>query len=273
LTPTRTSKWSGAQATEDLDAFDRIDVGVQVFDLQAAVPHEVGEVLGHPLRERGDQGAVTARGDGLGLADDVLHLAGDGPDFHDRVEEARRADDLLGDDGRDLVFVGRRGGGDVDRLRDQLVELLGAQGAVLERGGQAEAELDEALLAGAVAVVHPADLRDRDVALVDEDQLVLREEVQEAMGALPGPAAGHVHRVVLDARAEARLAEHLEVVLDAHPEALRLHEAVRPLEVADAFLELRADGRGGGLHAARGHSRTGSPGRGRTSGGTCPASR
>ena len=90
---------AGAQAAEDLDAFDRIDVGVQVFDLQAAVPHEVGEVFRHPFRERRDERAVTAGGDGLGLADDVLDLAGDRPDFHDRVEQSRRADDLLGDDG------------------------------------------------------------------------------------------------------------------------------------------------------------------------------
>ena len=77
---------AGAQAAEDFDAFDGIDVGVQVFDLQATVPHEVGEVFGHPLRERRDEGTEAAGSDGLGLADDIFDLASDRADFHDWVE-------------------------------------------------------------------------------------------------------------------------------------------------------------------------------------------
>ena len=73
------------------------------------------------------------------------------------------------------------------------------------------------------------------------------------MRALAGAASGHVHRVVLDARAEARLAEHLEVVLDPHADALGFHEAVRLLEVGDPFLEFGTDRVAGGFHAARGH--------------------
>ena len=126
---------AGAQATKNLDAFDRIDVGVQVLDLQAAIPHEVGEVLGHPLGQRRDERTETAGGDGLGFADDILDLAGDRADFHDRVEQARRTDDLFGDDGRDFVFVGRRGSGDVDCLVDDYVEFFWAQWPVFQRGG------------------------------------------------------------------------------------------------------------------------------------------
>ena len=91
------------------------------------------------------------------------------------------------------------------------------------------------------------------MAFVDEDQLVLRKEVQEAVRALAGTAAGHVHRVVLDARAEACLAEHLEVVLDTHPDTLGFHEAVCLLEMIDAFFELGADSGRGSFHPTRGH--------------------
>ncbi len=44
--------------------------------------------------------------------------------------------------------------------------------------GQAEAVVDEVLLAGAVAVPHAVELRDGDVGLVDEDEIVAGEVVE-----------------------------------------------------------------------------------------------
>ena len=56
--------------------------------------------------------------------------------------------------------MGCRRGGDIHHLVDEGVELFRTKRAVLEGGGQAEAEFDEAFLAGAVAVIHSADLGD-----------------------------------------------------------------------------------------------------------------
>ena len=58
-------------------------------------------------------------------------------------------------------------------LRHLLEELVEAQRPVVERGRQAEAEVDERLLARPVALVHAADLRDGLVRLVDEDHEVV----------------------------------------------------------------------------------------------------
>ena len=68
---------------------------------------------------------------------------------------------------------------DVDRLRARALELLEVERPVVERRRQAEAELDERLLARAVAAVHAADLRDGHVALVDDEQEVLGEVVEQ----------------------------------------------------------------------------------------------
>ena len=43
------------EVAEDLDALDRVDVGVEVPDPQALLEQVVGEVLGHLLGERGDE--------------------------------------------------------------------------------------------------------------------------------------------------------------------------------------------------------------------------
>ena len=74
-------------------------------------------------------------------------------------------------------------------LVDLLLEFLEKEGPVVERGREAEAVFHEVGLARAVASAHAADLRDRDVALVDEEQEILREIVEEAVRGGSGRAA------------------------------------------------------------------------------------
>ena len=50
---------SGAQSAKNLDPLDRIDVTMKIANLQADVAQVVGEILGGPLRQSGDQ--VRAR--------------------------------------------------------------------------------------------------------------------------------------------------------------------------------------------------------------------
>ena len=107
--------------------------------------------------------------------------------------------------------------------------------------------LDQHVLAGAVAGALAVQLGHGDVALVDDDQIVLGEEVEQGVGRLPGRPAVEVAAVVLDARADAGLGQHLEVVLGAHPEALRLEQLALLLEVLQAFAQLRLDGADGPL--------------------------
>ncbi len=82
------------------------------------------------------------------------------------------------------------------------------------------------------------------MALVDEGQVVLREVVEQAGRPRAGGAAGQVARVVLDAVAEAHLAQHLEVVARPHLEPLRLEELpLAPRGRASRSSELRLDSR------------------------------
>src|SRR5580704_11723407 len=110
------------------------------------------------------------------------------------------ADDLFYDYAGGLgELVGAGGGGDVDDLAGAGLELLEAEGAVVECGGEAEAVVDEVLLAAAVAMPHAVELRDSDVGLVDEDEEVAGEVVEEGWWRLAGETTGEVARVVLDA--------------------------------------------------------------------------
>ena len=79
------------------------------------------------------------------------------------------------------------------------------------------------------------------VALVEHDQEVLREVVEQRVRRLARRPAVDRARVVLDARAEADLLHHLEVVLGAHPQALGLEQLALLLEVGQPLLQLGLD--------------------------------
>ena len=120
-------------------------------------------------------------------------------------------------------------------------ELVEAERSVVERRREAEPVVDERLLARAVALVHPAELRHRLVRLVDVDDEVVGEIVdQRERVRARRPALEHP-RVVLDPVAEAELLEHLDVVLGALPDPVGLEQAALLLEQRDLLLELVAD--------------------------------
>ena len=148
-----------------------------------------------------------------------------------------------------LVRSGRRR--DEDRLRHALHELVEPQRPVVHRERQPEAVVDERLLARAVALVHPADLRHRLVRLVDHDEEVAREVVEQRERRLTRRAAVEHARVVLDAVAVAELLHHLEVVLGALAQAVRLEQLALLLELRDVPLELLADHGSGALDRRR----------------------
>ena len=127
--------------------------------------------------------------------------------------------------GRDAKLKFARCGGDEDDAVDFVVEFVEFEGAVVEGGGEAKAVVDEVLLAGAVAVIHAADLGDGDVALVDKKQEVVGEVVDESAGRGALLAAGKVARVIFDAFDKAGGLEHFEVVFGALGEALGLEMA------------------------------------------------
>ena len=120
-------------------------------------------------------------------------------------------------------------------------ELVEHQRPVVERARQTEAVVDERQLARAVAVEHPADLRQRDVRLVDDDEEVFREIVEQTRRPLARFAPGEMARVVLDAGARPDLEHHLDVEVRARLEPLRLEQLAGVAQLGQPLGELGAD--------------------------------
>src|SRR5208337_3639335 len=231
-----------AQIADDLDALDGVDVGVHVAHPDPVLVQVFGEVFGHALGQGGDQSAVTALRDLLGLAHEVVDLAAGGADLDRRIDEAGRANDLLDEDAAGLfeLPVPRRRR-DADRLWPHRLPFLEAQRPVVHAGGQAEAVFGQGRLAAVVAAVHAADLRDRHVALVDEHQRVVGQVFEQGRRRLARPAPGEISGIVLDAGAGAGRLEHFEVEYGALLEPLRLEQPALPIELVEPLLELLLD--------------------------------
>ena len=237
-----------AQVAHDLDPLDGVDVGVEIAHPHAQLEEIVGEVFGHLLGQRRDQDAIALRHPAVDLLQQIVDLALGRLDDDFGVDEARRPHDLLDHLLRDLDLVGARCRREKHHLGHALDELVEAQRAVVGRGRQPEAVLDEHLLAAAVALVLAVELGHGHVALVDDDEEVLREVVEQRVGRFARAATVDRTRVVLDAVAVADLLHHLEVVLRAHAQPLGLEQLALALEVGEPLLQLGLDAHDGLLH-------------------------
>ena len=240
----------GPQVFENLDALQRVDVRVDVAVAHAHAVEVFRKLLGHAFGDGRHEHLVVVLHALVDLPDQVVDLVQRHAHLQRRVHQPRGADQLFDDHAlalHQLVVRGR--GAHVDRRALQLFELREGQRAVVLGRREAEAVLHEVLLAGAVAAEHGVDLRQGDVALVHDHQVVLREIVDQAEGARPGGASVEVARVVLDARAVAQLLDHFEVVLHALLDALRLHRTPGAFEELDLLAQVEVDLLHGGVDA------------------------
>ena len=233
---------AAAEIGEDGDALEGVDLRVQIADPHPDLGEIGGQILGHPLGQGRHQHPFTARDHGADLGEQIVDLVLRRPHLDLGIEQPGGPDHLLHDLALAVLeLVGSRGRGHEDRLVDPLLELLEHQRPVVEGRRQPEAEVDQGLLARAVAVVHPADLRNRDVGLVGDEQEVLREVVEEGRRRLARRPPGEVARVVLDPLAVAELGEHFEIEEGALRQPLRLEELLLAVEFGEPLIELVAD--------------------------------
>ena len=220
-----------SQVVEYLHPFQRLHLTVDVVRPHPVSHQVVGHLLRHPFRQRRHEHALATLLEDLYLVQQVVDLVLARSHLYLWIQQARRTDHLFHHDALGLLQleVGRRRT-HVDHLVYLLLELLEAQRTVVEGGGQTETVLHEVLLAAAVAAVHTVDLRHAHVTLVDEEQIVVWEEVEQAVGPFARLAAVEVAAVVLDARTVPQLLDHLHIVLHALLDPLRLDAVAQLLE-------------------------------------------
>ncbi len=200
------------------------------------------EILGHPLREGRDQNPLPGGGIFPDLPEKIVHLRPRGANLDLGVDEPRGADDLLHHrSAAHPQFVLRRSRRYEDHLPHAVVELLEPERPVVECGGEPEPEIHQRLFPGPVAVVHPVQLGNGHVGLVEEGDEPLREVVEERIRRLPGSTPVEMAGVVLDAGTESHLGDHLEVVGGPLLQPLRLERLSLRVKFREPSFELLPD--------------------------------
>ena len=186
LMPTSTSNSPSRSDAQDLDALDRVDVGVQVLHPDPGLGEVGRQVLRHLLREGRDEDAVALPPRSASIRarrSSICPLVGH--DLDGRVDEARRPDHLLDDRVGDLLPRRARAS---PRRRRPGGRARGtprsAAGGCRGREGSRKPCSTRTSFARLVTRVLPVELRHRHVGLVDDDEEVVGEVVEQRVGPL-----------------------------------------------------------------------------------------
>ena len=126
------------QIADDLDALQRVDVGVHVAHAHALLVQIFGQVLGHALGQHGDQRAIAGPRRLADFAEHVVDLGLGRAHLDRRIDQPGRADDLLGEDAAGLLHLpaaGRRRDGDRERAASRPIPRSAAAGCPCRTAG------------------------------------------------------------------------------------------------------------------------------------------
>ena len=221
---------------------------MQVAHPDTIIGQVLGQVLRHALGERGDQHPLPALDGDMYLLEQVIDLGGGGPHRQRRIHQPGGAYHLFYRAAGVFLLVGAGCCRHEHSLGHQQLPLFEPQRAVVQRRGQAKAELHQGLLARAVALVHGADLGNGGVGFIDNHQRILRQVLKQGGGRFPGRPARQVTRIVFDAGAVTQLADHLHIVARALLQPLRLDQLVVFFQLFEPLRQFQLDM----LHRAQG---------------------
>ena len=175
-------KGPGAQIPDDLHTLDGADVVVHIPRPDAGSRQVLGQILGHFLGQRGHEGALVFGGAVVDFADQIVDLPLHRPYKNLGIQQAGGSNDLLGQLACAFALPGSGGRRHVYALVNAREEFVKGERPVVIGRRQAEAVVYQCVLPGPVAAVHGPHLGQRHMALIHEEQKVLREIVQQGHG-------------------------------------------------------------------------------------------
>ena len=142
---------------------------MQVADPDAQVGIIFGQIFGQAFGQGGHQYPLVPGFPCADLFEQIIHLVFSLAYHDNRVDESGGPDDLL--DLRGQAPCGlelARSCRNIDNLRYAFLEFTETQRAIIQRRRESETVFDQGLLAGPVAAIHGAQLRNGNVAFIDK---------------------------------------------------------------------------------------------------------
>ncbi|OPZ71922.1 MAG: hypothetical protein BWY82_01566 [Verrucomicrobia bacterium ADurb.Bin474] len=165
---------------------------MKILHPDPCLPQKRGNILRHPLGQRGHQHPLPGFSRLIDFPDQILDLSIRRPNLHHGIQQTGRPDHLLRHHSRHPDLIPGRGRRHKQRLPTHLPEFLRLERPVVHRTGQAEPVLHKLLLPGPVPEIHSLKLRNRNMALIHKEHEILRKEIDQAPRPLPRTAARQV---------------------------------------------------------------------------------
>ena len=211
--------------------------------------HELGQVLCHSFRQRGDQCAEAGLCRFPAFVDAILHLVFDRFDLNRRIDQSRWTNDLFGKDAARLLHLPPAGRcRNAHRLWAHDIPFVKAQWPVVDARGQAETIFGQGQLTPVVALGHCADLRYRLMAFVNEQKRIVWQIFKQGRWRFPGQAPREKARVIFDASTRTRCGNHLEIEIGPLLQPLRLQQFAFGDQFLQSLGQLKTDSLAGLLH-------------------------
>ena len=170
-----------AQVADDLGALHRLDVRVQVAHAHAVLVQVLGEVLRHALGERRDEHALTGGGALLDLGQHVIDLRADRAHFDLRIDEPGRPHQLLDHLRRSAAASYVPGVAETKIICGaSCSHSSNFSGRLSSAEGRRKPYSTSISLRERSPLYMRAELRNRLVALVDDQQRIRRQVVEQA---------------------------------------------------------------------------------------------
>jgi hypothetical protein len=185
-----------------------------------------GKILGGSFGKCGDEDSFFANRSLGDFVEEIVNLSFEGSDDYRRIDKPRGANDEF-DYGRVLAkFPWSWGGGHANDLVLAGKELFEIEGSIVEGRRKSKPEIHEDGFSRSVSCIHPADLRNGRMGLVDDGKKVFGKEVEERVGGRAGGTPGQMPGVIFNAVAETHFLHHFEIVIGTHLEPLGLEKFV-----------------------------------------------
>ena len=209
---------------------------MQIFHSDTDLTHVLREIFRHTLCQRGDQYLMMIRCLLIHFSDQIIDLSLNRANRDFRIKQSGRPDDLLHTHQFVLLLIHIRCRRNEKHLIDLTLKFFEVQRTVVQSGRQTKSVIHQRLLTRTVARIHAADLRNRNMRLIHDQQEIIREEINECHRRLPRLREIQMSRIILNSRAETGLTHHLDIKIRPLRDALRLDQLIVLLKIFHTIL-------------------------------------
>ena len=173
--------------------------------------HIICQILCHPLSKRCNEDLVVLSYFLIDFSNQIINLSLYRTHFHLRIKKTGRTDYLLRPQKLMFLLIGPRRRRYKHHLADLALKLFKIERPIVLCRRKTEPIVHQSGFSGLVSMVHPTDLWNRLVGLVNNHQKIIRKIIQKRVRRLALCKPCQMTGIILNPGTKARLPKHLNI--------------------------------------------------------------